>query len=93
MVADSLLVACGAFGVSAFCFAAGFVTGSANRGGSTTFPLTHVSFDPSASDLDRLKVLDEARAAVLDGRLSETHQLQDYRTADEARKPGGRFEN
>lgn len=93
MFADSLLVACGAFGFSAFCFAVGFVWGSSKRGASTTFPLTHVSFDPSASDVDRLKLLDEARAAVLDGRLSQAHKLQDYRTADEARKPGGRFEN
>mgnify|MGYP001557115230 CR=1 FL=1 len=93
MVADSFLIACGAFGFSAFCFAVGFVAGGSKREGSATFPMTHVSFDPSASDVERLKVLDEARGAVLDGRLGQANQLQNYRTANKASEPGSGFEN
>lgn len=93
MVADILLISCGAFGFSAFCFVAGYVAGGSTREGPATFPLAHVSFDPSASDVDRLKLLDEARAAVLDGRLSEANQLKDYRATDQAAKPGDSLEN
>lgn len=92
MVADSLLVACGAFGFSAFCFVAGYVAGGSKREGSVTFPLAHVSFDHSASDLDRLKLLDEARAAVLDGRLSQAKNLKNYRATNQASKPGDPLE-
>lgn len=88
MIADSVLVACGAFGFSAFCFAAGFVSGRCKRKGATTFPANHVSFDPSASDVDRLKLLDEARAAILDGRLSQAEKFQNGGSADQACKPG-----
>lgn len=77
MVADSLLVACGAFGFSAFCFVAGYIAGCSRREGSATFPLSHVSFDPSACDADRLKLLDGARTAVLDGRLGQAKSLKD----------------
>lgn len=93
MVVDGLMVAFGAFGFSAFCFVAGYVAGGSKREGSATFPLAHVSFDPSASDVDRLNLLDQARAAVLDGRLSQANQLKDYRSADKAGEPGGCFEN
>lgn len=92
MVADSLLLACGAFGFSAFCFAAGYVAGSSRREGSATFPMAHVSFDPSASDADRFKLLDEARAAVLDGRLSQANNFKNCSTPDQASKPGDDLE-
>jgi hypothetical protein len=58
-----------------------------------TYPLSHVAFDHSLSDADRLKLLDEARSAVLDGRLSQTNQLEDNRAADKAAKPGAELEN
>ncbi len=92
MIADSLLVACGAFGFSAWCFLAGFVAGGSKLPGAKTFPLNHVSFDSSASDADRLALLDEARAAVLDGRLSQANKFQNYRSGDQAAKPGARIE-
>ncbi|WP_158227501.1 hypothetical protein [Pseudomonas syringae] len=92
MIADSLLVACGGFGFSAFCFLAGFVAGGSKRSGAKTFPLNHVSFDDSANDADRLKLLDEARAALLDGRLSQANELQNYRSGDQAAKPGAGLE-
>lgn len=92
MVVDGLMVAFGAFGFSAFCFVAGYVAGGSKREGSATFPLAHVSFDPSASDVDRLKLLDEARAAVLDGRLSQSKNLKNCCSADQASKPGNDLE-
>lgn len=57
------------------------------------YPATHVSFDHSANDDERLRLLDEARAAVLDGRLSQSNQLKDDGATNEAGKPGGGFEN
>lgn len=92
MVADGLLVAFGAFGVSSFCFVAGFIAGVSKREGSATFPLAHVSFDPSASDADRLKLLDRARAAVLDGRLSQTKNLKNCSATDQSSEPGDHLE-
>lgn len=93
MIADSLLAACGAFGFSAFCFVAGYVAGGSKHEGGATFPMTHVSFDRAASDDQRLRLLDEARAAVLDGRLSQANQLKDYRATNQAAKPGASLEN
>lgn len=92
MIADGVLLACGAFGFSAFCFVAGLVAGSSNQSGFKAFPLTHVSFDDLASDADRLVFLDEVRAAVLDGRLSQANQFQNNRSTDQAAKPGARLE-
>lgn len=88
MIADGVLIACGVFGLSAFCFFVGFVSGSSKREGLTTFPTTHVSFDPATVDADRLRLLDEARAAVLDGRLSQAKSLKYQGSTDQTRKPG-----
>lgn len=74
MVADCLLVACGAFGFSAFCFLAGYIAGGSKREGPATFPLSHVSFDPDLSDEDRLVFLDRAADAVRSRRLSQAVQ-------------------
>lgn len=62
-------------------------------GAIQTYPASHVSFDHSASDEERLKLLDETRMAVLDGRLSQTNQLKNDGTTDQAAEPGAKFEN
>lgn len=92
MIADGVLVACGAFGLSVFCFVAGVSAASSKRSGAKSFPLTHVSFDDSASDEVRLWLLDEARAALQDGRLSQANQLQNNSSTNQAAKPGSRLE-
>jgi len=88
-----LLVACAVLGSGVFGFVAGLATARPSKHGHNTFPFNHVSFDRAATDGQRLRLLDEARAAVIDGRLSQANQLQDYRAADKASKPGGSFEN
>jgi len=88
MIVDGVLIACGVFGLSAFCFFAGFVSGTSKREGPTTFPMTHISFDPTTVDADRLRLLDEARAAVLDGRLSQAKSFKNQGSTDQPYKPG-----
>jgi len=90
---NGFLVVCAVLGAGVFGFVSGLVTARPSKHGRNTFPFNHVSFDRAATDDQRLRLLDEARAAVIDGRLSQANQLQDYRTADKASKPGGSFEN
>jgi hypothetical protein len=93
MIADGVLIAYGVFGLSAFCFFAGFVSGSSKHEGASTFPITHVSFDPATVDADRLRLLDEARVAVLDGRLSQAKRFENDGTTDKASEPRDSLEN
>jgi hypothetical protein len=57
------------------------------------YPVSRVVFERALPDSDRLRLLDEARAAVIDGRLSQANQLEDDRAANQASKPGAEFEN
>ena len=82
MIADGLLVACGAFGFSAFCFVAGYIAGCSRLKGSATFPLSHVSFDPELPDEARLRFLARAADAVRSGALSQAQQLKDESSGD-----------
>ena len=90
---DGILVAFAAFGISAFVFAMGMLVAGSGKSKTSIFPSNHVSFDHATSDEQRLSLLDEARQAVLDGRLSQSNQLQDYRPSDKARQPGSSFED
>ena len=90
---NGLLVVCAVLGAGVFGFVAGLVTARPSKRTPDTFPFSHVSFDRAASDDQRLRLLSEARAAVLDGRLSQANQLKDYRASDKAGEPGGCFEN
>ena len=90
---NGVLVVCAVLGAGVFGFVAGLVTARPSKHGSGTFPFTHVSFDRTATDDMRLRLLDEARTAVIDGRLSQANQLQDYRTTDQSAKPGPSLEN
>ena len=90
---NGLLVVCAVLGGGVFGFVAGLVTARPSKHGCNTFPFTHVSFDRAATDEQRLRLLDEARAAVIDGRLSQPNQLQDYRASDKASKPGAKLED
>ncbi|MCD9572189.1 MULTISPECIES: hypothetical protein [Pseudomonas] len=83
MVADSLLVACGAFGFSAFCFVSGYIAGGSKREESATFPLTHVSFEGHLSDEDRLMFLASAVKAIEEGSLRKSKQFADDATCDQ----------
>lgn len=90
---NEVLVVCAVLGGGVFGFVAGLVTARPIKHGHITFPFTHVSFDRAATDDQRLRLLDEARAAVIDGRLSQSNQLQDYRASDKASKPGAKLED
>lgn len=90
---DGLLVAFAAFGIGGFVFAMGILVARSGKPKTSTFPFNHVSFDRATSDEQRLSLLDEARQAVLDGRLSQSNQLQDYRSTDKAPQPRSNFED
>lgn len=90
---NAVLFVCAVLGGGVFGFVAGLVTARPTKHGRNTFPFTHVSFDRAATDDQRLRLLDEARAAVIDGRLSQANQLQDYRASNKASKPGAKLED
>lgn len=92
MLLDGLMVGASAFGAGVFCFVAGYIAGCSRREGFATFPLSHVSFDSLACDVDRLRLLDEARAAVLDGRLSQAKSLKNCSATNQRYEPGDHLE-
>jgi hypothetical protein len=74
-------------------FLVGARTSKKQAGVSAVWPITHVSFERSLSDTDRLKFLDEVRTAVGDGRLSQSNQLENYGSSNKAAKPGACLED
>lgn len=75
MITDVLLIGSGAFGVGVFGFVVGMVAGQSGHGGAVTLPLTHVNFDRSSSDEERLRFLDLAAQAVSGGQLRKSKQF------------------
>ncbi|KRW62356.1 hypothetical protein [Pseudomonas sp. TTU2014-080ASC] len=84
MIVDAILIGAGAFGVAGFCFLVGVIVGATTgQEGATTFPVTHVSFDRTVTDEQRLAFLEKAAEAVRSGCLSQAKQLSDDSARDE----------
>lgn len=92
MVSDVVIIASCSFGSALFGLFVGLLSVKSGRSGTAIYPETHVSFEPSMKDADRLRFLDRAAQAIRDGELSQPDQLQNYCPSNQAAQPGANLE-
>ncbi|MPQ83784.1 hypothetical protein F0170_07190 [Pseudomonas sp. MAFF 730085] len=83
MISTAILVASCAFGAGAFGFLVGLIASSEKSSRPEVIPLTHVSFDPDMSALEKLRFLDLAAQLVRANASGKPYKLGDDSTSND----------